>query len=214
MTAHRATVAAIFGALLSSCGGGGGGGASIVPPAPAGLRIFATDQIHNGDFLGDTTLTGQSAMEKADNFCQTDKNKPSSGTYKALLVDGMTRDALTPLDWVLKPNTAYYQADGVTRIATTTSTSIFPTTLEHFIHDSFGTSSDPNNPAPISIVWTGFADGSSFTAGVLTCSGWTYGGNNGDYAPYGVSYGTDGSEWYNNGGQVCSLKARLYCVEQ
>jgi hypothetical protein len=200
-----------FSAFLISCGGGGGG--SNPNPASSGLKIFASSRVHNGDFLGDTGLTGQTAMEKADNFCQTDPAKPDSATYKAMLVDGMTRDALVPLDWVLKPNTAYYQAQGNVRIMTTTSTAIFPTNLEHDIHDSFGTSSDPNNPAPTSTVWTGFIDGYSFTANTQTCSGWTY-RDNGQDSPYGISYGTDGTELYTNGGQVCSLESRVYCVQQ
>jgi hypothetical protein len=34
------------------------------------------------------------AIEKADSYCQTDANRPDSGTYKAILVDGIVRDAL------------------------------------------------------------------------------------------------------------------------
>src|SRR5450631_3960378 len=90
--------------LLCSCGGGGGGSAPAPNPV-LGLRIFATDRLHGGDFLHDTDLTGANAIAKADNFCETDTAKPTTGTYKAILVDGMTRDAITPIDWVLKPNT-------------------------------------------------------------------------------------------------------------
>jgi hypothetical protein len=34
-----------------------------------------------------------------------------------------------------------------------------------------------------------------------------------NYAPYDISYETEGSEWYTNGGQICSLPSRLYCAE-
>jgi Protein of unknown function (DUF1554) len=199
--------------LLASCGGGGGGG-SAPPPAPVvkGLRIFATDRTHGGDFLHDTDLTGANAIAKADNFCETDTAKPSTGTYKAILVDGMTRDAVTPIDWVLKPNTTYYQVNGTVEIGTTTAAGLFGEHIENDIHDSYGVSGGNNSNT--STVWTGFGDGISFTTGPLTCTAWSYGGSSGDYAPYGISYGTDGTEWYTNGGQVCSLPSRVYCAEQ
>lgn len=193
--------------LLSSCGGGDSA-------VSTGLKIFATARTHNGSILGDQLLLGDTVIEKADYFCQTDANKPpDGGTYKALLVDGMTRDALVPLDWVLKPNTNYYQAENNVLIAKTTDDAIFPQNLDNYIHESFGTGGDPDHPPPTSAVWTGFADGYSFTTNTDTCSGWTYEGQ-GEAAPYGESYGTDGSELWNNGAQVCLGVARLYCVEQ
>ena len=150
-------------------------------------------------------------MEKADDYCQTDANRPDSGTYKAILVDGVTRDALTPIDWVLKPNTTYYQANSNVVIGTTTSSALFGQNLQHDIHDSFGISG--GNNANTSTVWTGFGDSISFTTGPFTCAAWSD-PTGGSTAPYGISYGTDGSEWYTNGGQVCSLPSRIYCAEQ
>jgi trimeric autotransporter adhesin len=201
-------------AFLCSCGGGGGGGVGAAPPSvvSSGSKIFATSQTHSADFLHDTSLSGTTAIEKADNFCQTDSNRPDSGTYKAILVDGVNRDALVPLDWVLKPDTTYYQVDKNVQIGTTTSAALFGENLSADIHDSFGVSGGNNSNT--STVWTGFGDGISFTTGPLTCNGWSYGGSDGTYAPYGISYGTDGTEWYTNGGQVCSLPSRLYCAEQ
>ena len=108
----KALLVLLTAAALSSCGGGGGGSGSgngngngSGTPVPARLKIFATSATHNGGFKNDNLLVGSTAMEKADNFCQNDANRPDSGTYKAILVDGVSRDAITPLDWVLKPNT-------------------------------------------------------------------------------------------------------------
>ena len=199
-------MALVAAGVLSGCGGGGG----TTQPS-TGLKIFATANTHNGGFLADTALSGTTAIEKADDFCATDPNKPDSGTYKAILVDGVHRDALVPTDWVLKPNTAYYQATGGLRICVTTGAAIFPETLENEIHATFGESGGNNSNT--STVWTGFADPVSFTTGTLTCNGWSDYTNN-SYAPYGISYGTDGSAWYTDGGQVCSLPSRLYCAEQ
>jgi hypothetical protein len=197
--------------LLCSCGGSGGGSAPAPNPV-LGLRIFATDRLHGGDFLHDTDLTGANAIAKADNFCETDTAKPTTGTYKAILVDGMTRDAITPIDWVLKPNTTYYQVNGNVVIATTNAAATFGETIENDIHDSFGVSA--GNNVNTSTVFTGFADAVSFNAGPNNCQAWSSADTSGGYSPKGISYGTDGSEWYTNGGQVCSLPSRLYCAEQ
>jgi hypothetical protein len=197
---------------VSSCGGGGGGSGGPPPPTvSSGLKIFATSATHNGGFLNDNLLAGSTAVQKADNLCQTDAARPDSGTYKAILVDGVTRDALTPLDWVLKANTTYYQIDGNAPIGTTNSSAVFGQNLENDIHDSFGVSGGNNSNT--STVWTGFADSVSYNAGTLNCAAWSdpTGGNE---APYGISYGKDGSEWWTNGGQVCSLPSRIYCAEQ
>jgi hypothetical protein len=150
-------------------------------------------------------------MEKADNFCQTDANRPDSGTYKAILVDGVSRDALTPLDWVLKPNTTYDQAENNVVIGTTTAAALFGQNLENDIHDSFGISG--GNNANTSTVYTGFADPVSYNATSQNCGAWSD-PTNAEDALYGISYGKDGTEWQSPGAQVCSLPSRLYCAEQ
>jgi hypothetical protein len=65
------------------------------PSVSTGLKIFATDEKHVSDFANDPTLAGSNAIEKADNFCNTSLGKPSNATYKALIVDGSLRDAVT-----------------------------------------------------------------------------------------------------------------------
>jgi hypothetical protein len=81
---------------------------------------------------------------------------------------------VTPLDWVLKPNTTYYQANNKVAIGTTTSVALFGQNITNDIHDSFGVSGGNNSNT--STVWTGFGDGLSFTTGPLTCNAWTYAG--------------------------------------
>ena len=180
----------------------------------SGLKIFVTSRVHDGDFANDDTLSGTTAMEKADHFCQTDPGKPAAGIFKALLVDGVTRDAVGATDWVLKPSTAYFQPTNDVRIGTTTAAAILSRNLEHFIHESFGTS-DPGVPTSTSLVFTGFADDTSFTATAATenCRGWTY-RQNSDAAPRGLCSSTNGEQWWTNGLHACSIEGRLYCVEQ
>ncbi|HTP39857.1 MAG TPA: DUF1554 domain-containing protein [Steroidobacteraceae bacterium] len=208
--AVAALVVASFASVLVSCGGGSDENSG---PVSAGLKIFATDRVHNGNFATDSLLTGNTAMDRADNFCETDSAKPDSGVYKALLVDGVDRDALLPADWVMKPNTPYYQSHNNVRIAVTDANGLFGPNLEHDIHDSFGTGGTTNTPPPTSTVWTGFEDGTTFTAYPMVCDAWSTSDRLVD-APFGISYGTDGTELRGPGGQVCSGESRIYCVEQ
>jgi hypothetical protein len=202
--------------LLYACSGGGGTNTPQTDTISSGLKIFVTSRVHNGNFLDDPTLTGETAIAKADNFCQTDPNRPTDATYKTLLVDGKSRDAVTSLDWVLKPNTAYYQTLNNVRVGMTTSNAIFATastSLEHSIHDSFGTSDDPDHPAPTSNVWTGLAEASTFSASENNCQDWSISLNS-NSATIGVVYATDASAFYTNGLHACTFEYRLYCVEQ
>ena len=193
--------------LLSSCGEGGG-----TNPLPkvtsSGRKIFVTKRVHNGNFLSDPTLTGGTAIAKADDFCQTDPNRPSNATYKALLVDGNYRDAKIPVDWVLKPNTTYYLPFQNEQIGVTTSAAVFATAstfLDHSIDNSLSYS-DSN-------IWTGLADASTFGASGNNCQGWTS-SLDPYYSTIGLAYATDASAFYTNGGHACSFAYRLYCVEQ
>jgi hypothetical protein len=88
--------------------------------------IFTTSGTNNGNFGG---------MAGADAYCTSDANKPTRGTYKAMLVDGTNRVACTSsfcggsgvsehVDWVLDPTTLYSRSDG-TPIGTTTSAGVF-----------------------------------------------------------------------------------------
>jgi len=81
-----------------------------IAPVP---KLFATLEVHNGDFASDATLPGSNPFAKADAFCNASLVKPDGLSYKALLVDGIHRAAVPAIDWVLRPNTTYYQPNGV-----------------------------------------------------------------------------------------------------
>ncbi len=57
--------------------------------------FFVTLATHDGNFGGDTTVSGSNSIKKAYDFCM--KHKPSilTGTYKALLVDNSNRKPLS-----------------------------------------------------------------------------------------------------------------------
>ncbi|MGV3664552.1 MAG: DUF1554 domain-containing protein [Leptospira bouyouniensis] len=73
----------------------------------------------------------------AKNFdanCAADANYPGTGIFKAMVVDGVTRNASVSanagdgqIDWVFAPNRTYRQSEGI--IATTNSVGLFVTAL-------------------------------------------------------------------------------------
>ncbi len=96
---------------------------------------FVTSATNSGDF--DTDLDGN-GIEEADIFCSANipPTLAGTGTYKALLVDGINRiacvnyrctssDALDYTDWVLQTDKVYFQSNGTTRAMNTVSADPF-----------------------------------------------------------------------------------------
>lgn len=167
-------------------------------------RIFLTSGTHNGNF---------SNIAGADSFCSSDSNKPASGTYKALIVDGSTRVACTSsfctgsgnsehVDWVIAANTYYARPDG-TAIGSSSSVGLLNLPLSNGI----GTL-----PFSSGKVWTGFDYDTRnwiYRSGA-TCSGWASTSGNGCY---GANADTDDNfmDYFQS---ACSATLHLYCVEQ
>ncbi|MFZ3207613.1 MAG: DUF1554 domain-containing protein [Geobacteraceae bacterium] len=201
--------------LLASCGGGSDNGNSrAVSTVSTGPKIFVTASKHVGDFKNDPLLQGANAIGKADYFCNIDTNKPNNSTYKALIVDGVNRDAVNNVDWVLKPNTLYYKSYGNVEIGKTVSNSLLPvmyTDLTNAIADRLPESNDPYVMA--NNVWTGIGGPSNYLKG-SDCSGWSIGDNSSSgslgttYQKGVLSISSVGSTW------GCLQKMSLYCVEQ
>jgi hypothetical protein len=203
----------VLGALLTAlfaCGGGGDSARS----ASAGLKIFVTTETHNGDFANDPTLTGSAAIQKADAFCNRSASKPSNDTYKALLVDGVSRDAASLTDWVLRANTAYYQSFGNVLIDTTTAGAIFASFFRSMTNRVLPSCANCASPG----AWTGIGDGATFAASTINnCARW---GQTGSVVQLNGSFGsptaTDGFAFYSAGSSAeCgSVSLSLYCVQQ
>lgn len=171
-------------------------------------KMFVTATTYNANLGG---ITG------ADNKCASDANKPSPGTYKALLVDDVNRRACTSvncnsggvtehIDWVLAPNSSYVQS-------TSTSTIIF-------ISDPNGVLNN-NLTNLISVaaaaIWTGIKNNPSWdwqTDTTHTCSSWVD-SVSASCGTYGVTSWTDSrsiaiTSAFSNGGTLNNL----LCVEQ
>ena len=199
---------------LTSCGGGGGGGTSggtVGPVTSSGLKIFVTSESHVGDFSNDPTLTGNSGIEKADNFCATSSSRPDGSQYKALLVDGINRDAVSLTDWVLQPNTTYYRPNDNIEIGATTNLAIFPTLfipLTNSIADAVQVQPE------LGYVWIGIGDLTDFSAGDH-CNFWSDSGTI-LTGVLGIYHQKDRAAFnpVNLGGSTCIGDLQVYCVEQ
>jgi L-fucose mutarotase/ribose pyranase (RbsD/FucU family) len=177
---------------------------------PQGLRIFVSSSLHHGDFANDPTLSGQTAVEKADDFCMQDANYPADDSiYKALLVDGLNRDAVTPTEWVLQPNTTYYRPSGF-EIDTTNDDAIF-TAFWREMKNSIG----EDTGDAFQNAWTGIFDAGDFSTHQTShCLGWSSSdiADIGDFGSYITKNGAAFS-WPGDS-SVCRNLLKLYCVEQ
>lgn len=198
-----------FAILLSGCGGGD----SDQSGTPSvGLKIFATVEKHSGDFANDPTLPGSTAIQKADYFCNKSVFKPSNDTYKALIVDGVNRDAVTQTDWVLRPNTSYFQAYGDVLIDVTTANATFAGFYRSMFHSVSPNCKNCSQPW----VWTGIGGATFAAAPGLTCNGWGQTGSIvSQTGTFGSSDATDGFSFYSGSTADCvSIHLSLYCVQQ
>lgn len=177
----------------------------LCEPIP-GPRVFVTAESHSADFLSDPSLVGASAIEKADAFCMRSATRPDGATYKAFLVDGVHRDASTGLDWVLKPNTTYFQVDNVKLIGMTNASAVFEFPLVSLVNPWAST------PAlAYAYFWTGIG-ALDWSAG-NTCLGWTspdaaLSGN------MGIPGRRDATGIGVGGATGCYVPLRVLCVEQ
>lgn len=173
----------------------------------SGLKIFVTAEKHVSDFANDPTLKGNNAIEKADSFCNGSSNKPNNSTYKALIVDGTTRNAVTSTNWVLLPNTAYYRPYNNVVIDTTSSSSIFSAYWRN-MSNGFDDCSGPD-----CFVWTGIDDPATFATNGGNCAGWS---GTGSHGRFGYSSNKTAGAFTDGISGACTgnIGAKIYCVEQ
>ncbi len=209
---HRIATASLL--LLAACADGLHADPTPTPtPTPhvsSGLKIFLTSREHVADFKNDPNLNGDSAIHKADDFCNTDPNRPDAHVYKALLVDGVNRDAKALSDWVLKPSTTYYRSHDDIVIGTTTSAAIFGAAYAPLTNAIGSTISSADTGTS---VWTGIANSADFTAGEC-CNGWSDLTNSWT-GRWAIPTATDGNAFGTNGLVGCATyRFWIYCVEQ
>jgi hypothetical protein len=178
------------------------------------LKIFVTSETHDASLASDTTLIGSNAIQKTDYICRTSAKKPDNKEYKAMLVDGLYRDAPTLTDWVFQPDTTYYRNDGVVPIGTTNSDAVFALTSQSGQESDLINAVDDCASCGLtdSRVWTGAADvGDLFTFFFSNCGGWsTTVGSKGAFGLFTSSNSAAFGTTVDN----CGSKYAFYCVQQ
>lgn len=180
------------------------------------LTIFRVLFVTSGSIAG-SSITSSTV---ADNFCNSDGNKPvSTGSYKAMIAGWGTRRACTSgncttsgaaenLDWVLAPNTEYRRNDLATRIMTTNSAGIFV----------FGALSATLVPTPLpggspTGYWSGMGSSWVTQSASGTCGGnWSTALSTG---AYGIITATNSTALFSaTGGNCNSTSSYLVCAQQ
>ncbi|BDA79595.1 hypothetical protein LPTSP3_g25250 [Leptospira kobayashii] len=176
--------------------------------------IFVTNQSFNPNFNdSNNDLTEQ------DGFCQTDTNRPTWGTYKALISNTVSRvatttgtDATGQNAWVLAASKGYYLATGFSapytnRVFTTNTNKLF----------SFGSLT---TALPAGTYWTGL--NSNWTTATNNCVNWSQ-NDPSDPTPaggiYETTYGSGSSTTSSSisGGVsncLTTTTRKLICVQQ
>lgn len=202
----------LFSSLITACSGGGsesGDGSTFTPCTLCKTFIMAGTT--NGNLLATGQIEDSSVttgVQGADALCMSDFNYPGSGRYKAMVVDGVNRVASLSanagdgqVDWVLKPNTSYYRADGSTLVMTTDQNALL-----NFTNTMLSNTIGDNNSFQF---WTGL---SSDWISSDSCNVWNTAGN----ATTGRMGIADSvvSTAIDNVSASCDVSRKLLCVEQ
>ena len=164
--------------------------------------IFVTnDHWYGGDIKN---------ISGADQKCRDEAAKlphEFQGTYKAMIVGENGLRSKTK-DWVLKPNTEYFNIDSKS-IGITNESALFDKNLTDFIYDI--------DLKTHKRVWTGLR--SNWDTSNYDCSNWDSG--SGAQGVYGSSNSKDINNVINDGKENCGdygqnhgSRGHLYCVQQ
>ncbi|PJZ53886.1 DUF1554 domain-containing protein [Leptospira adleri] len=190
------------------------GGTTTPSTSDSKLRVFVTAATYSGNLGG---------INGADTKCGADANKPSTGTYKALLTgnsgangvryacfsDNATNCPDNPAagtkNWVLQASKNYYRVDQATLVFTTNANSLIatiPTAVQ----------------AAAASYWSGFvpASATNWSLNVM-CGGATTAwsdGTLGSNGTTGISTATTIADIKGNNIPGCDQLRNLLCVEQ
>jgi hypothetical protein len=184
-------------------------------------RMFLTASLSTGAMGG---------ISGADSICNTDSARPDTEkVYKAFIVDGTNRRACNTanctlasenIDWVLRPNTTYYQPYDSSSVLTnpnsypvltTNGAGILPiasTLLLNRLDNYIGVSGTNT--------WNGFATTDDWLSGTQHCTNWANTAGTGEIGYWGGTSNAipNVNGLLNNGTLNCSIGRSLICVEQ
>ena len=189
----------------------------LLPTAAAGAGAGAGAATTKKVFVSTTTLAGHmggaTGVAAADAACMADGSYPGTGTYKALIVDGVARVACTTAGcsggtaehtaWVLQPSTKYLRLSDSAAIMTTNANGIFV----------FGTLTNSFDAGAGVNYWTGLQN--NWTLSPKHCTAWTNGvGGGPNTGQSGLSNATNQQAVAAPVFIDCGTLTRLLCVEQ
>ncbi|TGK85514.1 hypothetical protein EHQ23_12760 [Leptospira bourretii] len=194
---------------------------------PTVYKVFITAATFNGNLQG----AAADGPAGADLKCNADTNKPSTGTYKAMLTtDGGARVACTSdncsggvgenTDWVFQSGRIYIRASDSASLLSPNAAGILPadssdnfTTNPYSLNHSFDSGTTKE-------YWTGFAQSNYWQTATQetenTCNNWTINvgpSPTSDGGRVGASNSTNYSAFRNGSGRSCASSYYLVCVE-
>ncbi|MCW7469934.1 DUF1554 domain-containing protein [Leptospira kanakyensis] len=195
---------------------------------PTVYKVFVTAATFDGDLRG----AAANGPAGADLKCNADANKPSTGTYKAMLTtDNGARVACTSNNcgggvgentfWVFQSGRIYIRASDSASLLSPNAAGILPadgsgnfTTNPYNLNHSFDSGTTKE-------YWTGFAQTSYWQTATQepenSCIGWTTNAvtsPTSDGGRVGSSSSTNYSAIRNGAGRSCDIPYHLLCVEQ
>ena len=190
---------------LLQLGGGGGGGTTSGGVGPGGLPacspcyLYVTGSGYGPGGVGFSTAAG------ADSLCSSDAARPNASSYKAVLVDNVTRrastgpnDGLGQIDWVLGANIVYRRPSDNFTVMITNAQRIFP----------FGALTNTIDAIAL-FYWTGL--NVDWTTGT-NCSGWASAAG-GVFGVRGNSGGVTSTSLNAVSDSACNIAQGLLCAE-
>ncbi|MBM9589603.1 DUF1554 domain-containing protein [Leptospira sp. 201903075] len=187
---------------------------------PTVYKVFITAATFNGNLQG----AAANGPTGADLKCNADTNKPATGTYKAMLTDGVNRRACSSsncgggvsenIDWVFQSGRIYIRAADAAALFTANTEGIVNAPAANMLSQSFASGTTR-------YFWTGFAQSSYWEKATAqstnSCDDWTNGGSTptaSEGGRVGASDSTSYSAFRSGGGQSCDATYYLLCVEQ
>ena len=168
-------------------------------------RVFLTAESHTGNFADDAALVGATPIAKADSFCMSSASRPDAAVFKAMLVDGVLRDAVGGLDWVFLPSSVYVQADGTTPLGTTNAAGLLQLPLTN--------PWDPQPGGTSVFFWTGIGAATWAQAPSGTCLGFSSASPE-ERGNMGIAGRMGNTSIGVGSASPCATPRRLVCVEQ
>ncbi len=186
---------------------------SVIAYLPPSYMLFAAASATSGDIK--SAGAGSTGVAGADNLCQSYANGVYAGTYKAMIVDGVVRQACASgsgncespsennIDWVMYANSNYVN---------TSRQALWTTNAAGIYTGSNASNAIPLGGGTLSSVFTGI--NTNWTT-LNTCSTWTSGSGTATVGKLSSADPTEmGQILAGNSAGNCGVPKSLYCVQQ